>query len=193
MSKINKVIAGLGVVAGLGVALAPVATFAETAIGQDTLTVTVNSSCTLDTTVNSGNAFQGAYAGETSTIGAGVMVALNGQTGSSNQVAFDCNENSGITITAATGGLALSGNVDTIAADHIKANYTGANGLTITSGYTSTDYGALDATKVVATGTAGSGSNMTFTVDGYKAVLKAGQKSGIYTGTVSYTFDLVNN
>lgn len=48
MRKSTKIMAGLGVVAGLGVALAPLATFADTTnLGVDHLTITVQSGCNM--------------------------------------------------------------------------------------------------------------------------------------------------
>ena len=55
MTKLNRVIAGLGVVAGLGVALAPLSAFAETATTTtvvDTLQVTVGESITFGIDAN---------------------------------------------------------------------------------------------------------------------------------------------
>ena len=185
MSKLNKVIAGLGVVAGLGVAFAPVATFA-TATGSDSLTLNVNSSCAIKST---SAAFAGVYAG-TAAVADGT--ALIEKSSGTNEVVYDCSENSKITIHATTDGLAYSTN-DTITASDLGVNLTGANGLTIESGFSGTDtYGALGSDVLVAQGTALSSGDMTFTVNGYKATLKANQKPGVYTGTVSYSFELVN-
>lgn len=187
MSKLNKVIAGLGVVAGLGVAFAPVATFADgTATGSDSLTVNVNSSCAID---SESAAFAGVYAGTAAVADGEALITRSSGT---NEVVYDCSENSKITIHATTTGLAY-GSADTIAASSLGVNLTGANGLTIESGFTGNDtYGALGTNVLVAQGTAPASGNMTFTVNGYKATLKANQKPGEYTGTVSYTFELVN-
>ena len=185
MSKLNKVIAGLGVVAGLGVALAPVASFA-TATGSDNLTVNVNSSCAID---SESPAFAGVYAGTAAVADGEALITKSSGT---NEVVYDCSENSKITIHATTDGLAY-GSADTIAANMLGVNLTGANGLTIESGFTGTDtYGALGTNVLVAQGTAPASGKMTFTVNGYKATLKSNQKPGEYTGTVSYTFELVN-
>ena len=187
MSKLNKVIAGLGVVAGLGVALAPVATFAADA-GSDNLTVNVESSCAID---SENEPFAGVYAGTAAV--ADETVAITRDSGT-NSVAYDCSENSKITIHASTDGLAY-GSTDTIAANMLGVNLTGANGLEIESGFTGNNtYGALGTNVLVAQGTAPASTSgkMTFTVNGYKATLKGNQKPGTYEGTVAYTFELVN-
>lgn len=188
MRKSTKLMAGLGVVAGLGVALAPIATFAV-ATGEDEITVNVTSSCAID---SSSAAFAGVYAGTAAVADGTVDIA---KTSGTNEVVYNCSENSKITVSASTDGLAYSTN-DTIAADHLAVNLSGANGLTIESGFTGTDtYGALGADVLVAQGTAPAAASgkMTLTVNGYQATLKANQKPGEYTGTVSYTFALVNN
>jgi len=177
MSKLNKVIAGLGVVAGLGVALAPIASFAETA-GSDTVNIQVNSDCAIKANTTP---FGGTFSGT------GVPSATVNATGGSSTVVFDCSTNSKVSVSASTTGLS-STNGDTIAAANLKVSLTGSNGIVAESAFDST-YGALstDSTKV-AEGTDNGTTDMTLTVNGYQAVLRADQKPGAYTGTVAYTY-----
>lgn len=184
MSKLNKVIAGLGVVAGLGVALAPIATFAEDiSAGSDTVNIQVNSDCAIkaDTTP-----FGGTFAGS------GVPNTTVSATGASSTIVFDCSTNSKVSVSASTTGLS-STNGDTIAAANLKVSLAGSNGVTAVAAFDNT-YGALSTESTeVATGTDNGTTDMTLTVNGYQAVLKADQKPGAYTGTVAYTYALVNN
>ena len=63
MSKMNKIIAGLGVVAGLGVSMAPLSVFAEPIVTtqvQDTLQVTIEESITFGIDANGDGNYDGA-------------------------------------------------------------------------------------------------------------------------------------
>ena len=184
--KFNRIIAGLGVVAGLCVALAPVATFAETVpAGSDTVNIQVNSDCAIKTGTTS---FTGTFAGS-GVPGDTVDAAISSGTSS---VTFACSENSKVTVSASTTGLA-SGE-DTIAADHLAVKLTGDGDMVARTAFTGSNYGALATTEqIVADGTAPAGGEMVLTVDGYQATLKPNQKPGAYTGTVAYTYTLVNN
>ena len=192
MRKSTKVMAALGVVAGLGVALAPLATFADGNIGVDNLTVNVNSDCDIDTT-GGGAAFAGNYVGQGQP-GDLVEISRNTSNAGTYSVSFACSENSKIQIKAYSAGLTTSDNGgDTIAATAIYGDITTTNGLTAVAGYTSSAYSLALATTpgvVVANGTAPAAASgkMTITVNGYKAQLKNDQKPGTYTGTVTYTF-----
>lgn len=191
MRKSTKLMAGLGVVAGLGVALAPLATFAD-AMGTDSLTVNVNSDCALATAGEP--AAQVVIDGEWEGTGTpGQLVTLTGKAGATNvsTVSFNCSVNSKVAISATAED--LSNGSDTIAADQISATYTGDGGMSIVAAY-SGQYGALATTATpVANGTAAAATGMTFTVGGYKAQLKADQEPGEYTGDVTYTWALVND
>ena len=190
MRKSTKLMVGLGVVAGLGVALAPLATFADP-MGSDALTVNVNSDCAI---AEDGSSNQILIDGEWEGTGVpGDNVTLTGPgTGGVAAVTFECSENSKVTIAATAAD--LSNGSDTIEADQITAYYTGANGMTIVAAYAdSSNYGALaDTATTVANGTAVSTGDLTFTVAGYKAQLKADQEPGVYEGDITYTFALVN-
>lgn len=188
MRKSTKLMAGLGVVAGLGVALAPLATFADP-MGSDALTVNVNSDCAI---AEDGSSNQILIDGEWEGTGVpGDNVTLTGPgTGGVAAVTFECSDNSKVAISATAED--LTNGSDTIEADQITATYTGANGMTIVAAY-SGQYGALaDTATTVANGTAVSTGDLTFTVAGYKAQLKADQEPGVYEGDVTYTFALVN-
>ena len=182
MSKINKVIAGLGVVAGLGVALAPVATFAETA-GSDTVNIQVNSDCAIKASTTP---FGGTFAGE-GTPGQTVTAESTG----TSTVVFDCSTNSRVTVSASSAGLSTNSGVgDTIAATALKVKLAGSNGVTAETAFNGA-YGALNTTETqVAHGTDNGSADMTLTVASYQAVLKADQTPGAYTGTVDYTWAL---
>ena len=186
MSKLNKVIAGLGVVAGLGVALAPVASFADgTSAGSDTVNITVNSDCAIKSGTTS---FGGTFAG-TDVPGATVEATMSSGTST---VTFACSENSKVTVSASTSGLTY-GSADTIAADHLAVKVSGDGNMVARAAFTGSNYGALATTEqIIADGTAPAGGEMVLTVDGYQATLKPNQKPGVYTGTVAYTYALVN-
>jgi hypothetical protein len=106
MRKSTKLMAGLGVVAGLGVALAPLATFAE-AVGTDTLTVTIDVACkltadgyTAGTGGNTGTPWANHYignleAGSYVDLGSGAINNGTGNPAQATSVNVKCNDPAG--------------------------------------------------------------------------------------------------
>ena len=191
MRKSTKLMAGLGVVAGLGVAMAPLATFAEEAAGSHNLKVNVTSECTLDAT---DAAFSGEWAGTTS-VNTGETVALAGNS-ADNQITFNCNENSKVDIFAqATALTAADANNATIAVTNVQANYSvdGMAGMTLETDWASGlhAFAGTDTVKI-AHGVAPATGSFGIKVAGYSVVVPEQQKAGTYTGTVTYTFDNVD-
>lgn len=187
MRKSTKVMAGLGVVAGLGIALAPLATFAASA-GSNTLELNINSNCTVDSTL--GN-ISGTWA-ETTEAGAKDVDLIKG--GEANDtLKFSCNQNSKVKVYAAA--TALTG-PEVIPVTSVKAKYSAVGtGMTISNGWDASAYKAFtntDATQI-ASGTAPASGDFGVKVDGYKVTITANQQAGSYTGTVTYTFDNVAN
>ena len=201
MRKSTKLMAGLGVVAGLGVALAPLATFA---VNQSQLEVTVTSSCALtedqnDDPIVIDDLWKGSGA-----VDDGTITLTKDSTGSDAHISvltFACSENSMVTVSAHSNDLE-NGNLDVIEAAHVKGMYTGAYGMVVRSAF-SGQYGVLDnsgSAVIIADGTAqpATGSpakvpDMTLTVAGYQVVLNEDQVPGTYTGTVDYTWALATN
>lgn len=186
MRKSTKVMAGLGVVAGLGIALAPLATFADAA-GANTLTLNINSNCQI---ASGSNIISGTWS---KTVDADdTTVTLDAPTSGGNAtINFSCNQNSQVTVKAQPSALA-GPNSSSIPVTSIQAKYsTTGSGMTLATGFDSYKYFvSADATTpvTIATGVAPASGNLGITVDGYKVDITDDLQAGTYTGTVTYTF-----
>ena len=216
MRKSTKIMAGLGVVAGLGVALAPLATYAGT-IGIDTITVTIGVACSMtadgyaaaqgsgsDTTwANNyvGNLTAGSYVD----LGSGDINNGGGNPAQATAINVKCNDPAGavaghgwqISATASplTGQTDSSKNIPvadpvtngSASGWGVKLSKTATGDLTITSGYTS--YKSVPANTVLAKGAvSGGAAGDTLNIDGYRVSATASQPADTYTGTMTYTF-----
>lgn len=210
MSK--KLIAGAGVVAGLAIALAPLATFAtSTELGTDTIQVTIDVSCNMEASGYtagdpSDTTFTNTYQDD---LVAGSYVDLDSSdiqgTAQATSIKVTCNdaavanEAHGYQIKAA--GTVLSGTKNTSTdipmADPVtdgsasgwgaKYSKTATGDMNITSGYT--NYKALTAAGVViASGNVSAAAGDTLNIDGYRVSALASQEADTYTGTATYTF-----
>ena len=210
MRKSTKIMAGLGVVAGLGVALAPLATYAAD-LGTDTITVTIGVACNMEadsdpTTPNVNDTFANTYTG---TLVAGKTVELTSPTAATGKTAVKaikvtCNDAAG---TGAHGyyikaqATALNGTLDTSTA--IPATVDPAEGrsgwggkfslgasqgdMTISEGFTS--YKSFGSGLVtIASGNVSSANGDILNIDGYMVSASASQQADTYTGHVDYTF-----
>ena len=156
MRKSTKIMAGLGVVAGLGVALAPLATFAETA-GTDQLRVTVTNACSLDPV--SGDTYTAFGATYTDSVNPGEdWEAASPSTGTAGSFKISCTT----TLAPTTYGVKINS----------EASYTNfdANG-----------------DRKIADGLEHAGTDLTFTIAGYKGATESTTKAGLYSGTVVYS------
>ena len=208
MSK--KFIAGAGVVAGLAVALAPLATYAAGTSRIDTLQPVIGDSCTIVTPA-SGSATN-TYTGE---VTAGSVAVLQHNVsgtpateGAENTITISCNALDGYRILAAYTDLTHTDEVTKINPGAVSEGTSfwalhidvvnGADGnLNAASGFggqTSSEdnYNYLSAASgnVVASKTFDSThknvASESFTVK-YKVGASTTQKAGTYTGTVTYT------
>lgn len=186
MSKSTKVIAALGVVAGLGVAVAPLSAFAATRV--DNLQVTVNTSCTVaDDTDATASVLENDY---TATLNAGAEATMTGPGASEKVMTVTCNDATGYHITATLTEALTHTDTTTIIAPGISGEYwsmkvTGAGNLAAANGYGS--HKALTTGDTVlnnANQSAADGDS--FTVE-YKVGTNANTKAGVYSGTVTYT------
>lgn len=189
-----------GVVAGLAVALAPIAAFADTPTRTDTLNVTVNESCTVnnvdaetgtlelantyDATVNSGAV--AAFSRRDNAVEAKFTIFCNYATGykivaNSSTLDGADTENAGVKI---YGGTAIDGDTSFWGA---KVETTG-NLTSDAAGSGDNDVTNISGTNVkVAHNNAGSAAaGDTFSVS-YKVGAARALKAGRYTGQVAYT------
>ncbi|MBR5389085.1 hypothetical protein IK146_00765 [Candidatus Saccharibacteria bacterium] len=173
MRKSTKIMAGLGVVAGLGVALAPLATFADAqdvVAGTDTLNVTVLQGCSL--TPRDGDSYQ-AWSNTYSTqVTPGDPWSITAGSGNNvNSVSINCNAGARYSVSAT--GTTLTKGSDTLPAYKVAVN----GGSYVTLG---TDTELVTATTITT-------SPVTFTVNGYQGTTLTTTPAGTYTGTVTYT------
>ncbi|MBR3318883.1 hypothetical protein IKG06_00020 [Candidatus Saccharibacteria bacterium] len=197
MRKSTKLMAGLGVVAGLGVALAPLSTFADTA-GSDTLRLTITSSCNIATngeTPASPIVFNGLYVGPDTAASASptevTLAAQTPETGTAvDTINFTCTENSKVSLSAATTGLAGPGTTITT----VKGAYSGT-GVAFETAFAGGAYGLIRSDTLIGVGTATSANSngISFTRTGYKVTPNANQAPGTYEGTVDYEWALASN
>lgn len=215
MSKSTKVIAGLGIVAGLAVAMAPFAAHADTTLGIDTLNVTVGGSCTI------ANALESSYSGFTNTYTESLTAKdakVLGASGTpTDAVTIICNYPSGYTVTGTGSNLdkgALAGTPAVWTADAApNADYiepganpvagtgtwgvqlSGTTNLSIPSAFTgSTNYGALPiaGTTVASKSGPSEEGGDTLTIAGYKVSTRDNQMAGEYQGTATYRLSHAN-
>lgn len=211
MSK--KLIAGAGVVASFAIALAPLATFAEegalTTTRVDTLTGTVGTACTitLDTDSTTG-VLENTYNFGTITPGSNSSTAAEAPADSAaeKKLVITCNDEDGFDVSAAiTTALTHTDNSTVIpAADPAAGTSYWALKITADSGtnkelapangygsYKGLTSGDVVAQKRFATpGTPVVAES--FTVD-YQVGASQTQKSGVYTGVITYTVAQVND
>ena len=198
MRKSTKLMAGLGVVAGLGVALAPLATFAATngTAGSDTLRLTVNSDCALHQESNAEVKFNGLFVNdEAVSANTPVAVTLSKDTPDEgtpvDAISFDCTLNSMVSVYAATAG--LTGPTGSTPITNIVGNYTA------TSLWSLQNSGAVsigNTATLIGTGTMDNGTvenGLTLTRTNYNVTPNANQKPGTYEGTVNYTWAIAAN
>jgi hypothetical protein len=208
MRKSTKLMAGLGVIAGLAVAAAPLATFAtEGSIGVDNLRIVVDSSCDLKTTTDTAHTAWNNYYYLTLTPGNyGVFGpdSGTGHDGSGNVASMKivCNAGGAYDIkgvgTALSGSGNAAGDSFALADGNVTedgnvygwgAKFTVQSPVTINSSYASTSaYKGLPSTaQTIASCANATAAGETFTVAGYAAKAKTDQKAGEYTGTATYT------
>lgn len=176
--KFNRIIAGLGVVAGLGVALAPVASFAYEPVtgGVDNLEVTVKQGCSLKPASGAGEftAFDEDY---TANVVPGNDWTITAGAGSAFKIA--CNAGARYTITAT--GTALTHT------DHTTTLASSTYGVKVTHGSTAdSDYRNLENTVTIADSVVHSGTDVNFAVNSYEGSTQGSTKAGVYSGTVTY-------
>ena len=185
MRKSTKLMVALGVVAGIGVASAPLTTrAANTEIGRDTLGVNVESSCSLKVNTVS---FQGTW---TATMPAGDEATL-APAGGSSAATISCNEHSKFEILAQGTPLTLGTNDDTIALNMWKASFQGSEDISFVTPY-GANYVSLPSSESRIAYSNDAGTENTFTVTGYKVQTRSDQKSGHYEGHAIYTFALLD-
>ena len=186
----KRIIAGLGVVAGLGVALLPVGVFATDVNSQtDTLKVTIDTSCTFvegDRTDGDGTWDEGTLS----------KTMTNGETSTgfgSTKFTISCNDNGGYHLDAVGTplngkdngeniplGIASTGDSGwtiAVAGTHAVAAFASATAAPASS--------AAAADKVIATYT-GAVSEDEITVT-YGVAISDTQAADEYTGTIAYT------
>ena len=208
MRKSTKLMAGLGVVAGLGVALAPLGVHAGT-IGLDHLQVTVSAACTLDASAeNAYTAWDNLYQ---LTLAPNAVDTITAGSAGTSKVTILCNEAGGYQITGTgtnlTKGTATGGShtthpwtADTTDADAIQpganptagsgtwgVNLSGTGNLTVNTNFTGTNYGALSGGVVASNASVSATAGDIFTVESYKVSTKTNQKNGTYQGDATYT------
>ena len=183
MRKSTKIMAGLGVVAGLGVALAPLATFADTVsttAGVDTLNVTVLQGCSL--TPRTGDSSYQAWASSYATqVTPGQDWEITASTSGTNVNSVSINCNAGAQYSVSARGNTLTKGSDTLPAYGVKFN--GGSGYTTLT---------MDDTTVLVPATTITDSPVTFTVNGYKGSTLSTTPAGPYTGTVTYTVQFLD-
>lgn len=215
MSKSTKVIAALGVAAGLGVAALPAATFADSTTYTVPLAVNINESLNLEGTTT------GEFASN-----AGVTLAA-GESDLNSKTVFTANYNkaggwkvtvAGTNDAAQQSGSTLwnnatSGQGQSIAPFASGKSYTPAEGkivlgdgdpsgwgITVTdvaddvttgTGYSATAYTGITANAVVASTSTTGNAGKSFTVN-YGVALADGQAAGNYKGNLTYTLEANN-
>ncbi len=204
MSKSTKIIAG--VVAGLGMAALPLGAFATDVTSvTDTVSVTINPTCTFTTTsyttAGSGEQANTATSSYSATVANGATASFNSD--GAHQFTVVCNDNEGWKVTAGTPGNLTGGTGNnhpityTAAALPSQAQAEGVwnavvsgdtiadtgidNSGVLSGGYIKTN-GGIIATEAASTSTTGS----TFTVT-YGAYVGTNTAAGTYTGTIQYT------
>jgi len=195
MRKSTKICAALGVVAGLGVAVAPLSVFADTPTRTDTLNVSVSQACTvngkgLSATEVVANRYDAA-------IDPGQIVDFNLVDGSGatttteNKFTINCNVASGYSVYGTGQALSRSDGIDTTIPTGVPTAGTSAWGAMITpSGNlttTYTTYKGIGNNVVVASNDGGSAdAGDSFSV-AYKVSAAYGLETGEYSGQVTYT------
>lgn len=174
MRKSTKLMAALGVVAGLGVAVAPMAVFATG--GEDNLEVTVKQGCSLKPTSGEG-AYTDFDENYTANVVPGNDWTITAGAGSAFKIA--CNEGARYTITATGTDLTHTDNQTTLA----KSTY----GVKVTLGGTAdSDYRSLADVVTIANSVTHPGTDVSFAVNSYQGSTQASTKAGAYSGTVTY-------
>lgn len=174
MSKMSKAVAVLGVVAGLGVAAMPLATYATVGNTTNSETINLNVQVTdtikLESNVNNLN-----------------LQVVNGATPATGTVDFTVTtgNSKGYTLNAVGTDLALEGGTDekiSMGAAGIGKSLWGIEGGNLTSGYV----GLNTTTEVKRTTTAPAGGSDTTTVT-FGVSSAADQAAGTYKGTATFT------
>lgn len=173
MKKLTSVIAATGIVAGLGVAALPLASYAaDPASDTASVTVSLEVSDAISITVDDN---------ESTTINLGT-IAPNAITGTGKKVVANVKSNnaSGYTVTAAGTALTRASGTETIAYGSVAAG-TSAWGISVG---TDAGYSALTsiATPTAASAEDGDDYNIFF-----GASTNASQKTGTYSGTLTLT------
>ena len=202
--KTTKIIAGLGVVAGLAVAAAPLAAFADTNVGVDTLTITVQTGCDMEAT--SGTTYQAFEHTYTGTLTPGSLISVGGSSASpATSVTVVCNAAGGYSIKAVGTPLAIaSGSENIPLVDPVagtsgwggKYAVSGSNnsGLLLVSGYGTTAKALPSTAAAIATNDdVSADGGDTFSVIGYDISADTEQKAGAYTGSATYTLAFTAN
>lgn len=200
MRKSTKICAALGVVAGLGVAVAPLSVFADTPTRTDTLHVTVNEACTVNATgIGEALAVENDY---DVTLNPGQELEMNVGGGSTNENFFtiQCNYPTGYRIVANVTG-EMTGQETANTGTTIPAATPWTNGddgtsywaakLTKGGNLTSVNgegwFAITSANQRVAYNESGSAvGGDTFKMS-YKVGASSTLKAGSYKGTVAYT------
>ena len=179
MSKNNTFASALGI-ASCAVALAvlPLAASATSAnIGEDEVTITVKTGCTLSAADEGefsplDNTYSGSVApGE-------AAIITGGEGGNVNSLKVKCNEAGTYAITATATDLTHTDEETKIDAADWAIKYNGNESYTDFTGSSQT---------LVSVDTAASGDHETFTINSYKVKTTTATKAGAYTGSVTYT------
>lgn len=190
---ITKVIAGLGIVAGLGVAALPLSSYAASEESSNvTVNVTINDTIgtvSPDCANSSGEGAAGtsinSSCGISGSSNAGISILIKDADSTLNLV-------SGSNTIAPIGGVLTDANFAFTNIANINAGNGGWGyavassdaGITVTSGYT--DYNPITATDVKVAGTTAA-STVSNTSINFRAVTPASQAPGTYTDTVVVT------
>ena len=202
MRTTTKIATGLGIVAGLGVALSPLAVFADTPTRTDTLNVTVPEACTIsgiemDGTLSLENIYDATV--DSGQSGVSFVRRTSGTGGSAEEQTFTvrCNYAEGYKIVAnAENDGTLMGqdehNSDTFipAADPVAGNSYWA-AIVSTTGNLESDVTSLSGigaanTRIAHNDKGSAPDGDTFSIE-YEVGAATELKAGLYSGRVAYT------